>query len=356
MKRAFLALFLLPLAAPAQIPSGYYNGTQGLTGSALQSALHTKIDNHTELSYGDLWDAYKTTDKKPGSGTPGKLWTIYSDKPGQASPYEFTLGTDQCGSANQNNEGFCYNREHTWPQSKFGGSSSAAYTDLWVVYPADYYVNAQRGDHPYGKVASPTKTFLNGGRLGPQTAINAPSSTAYEPIDSFKGDIARTYFYIATRYLGEDASWSDWEMATNAVLKPWAVQMLLQWHQLDPVSDKEKLRNNAAYLEQGNRNPFIDSPRFAECIYTPNCSGLSVEEQVVAAFSIAPNPASGVMQVTFLATGGMLELIDVQGQVWLRREVDEEVELLNVERMPRGLYVVRVQMQSGIVVRQIILR
>ncbi len=359
MKQTFFLFLLLPFAASAQVPNGYYNGTQGLTGSALQSALHTKIDNHTVLSYTPgLWDAYYTTDKKPGSGNPGKLWTIYSDKPDStASPYEFDLGSDQCGSSNPSIEGGCYNREHVWPRTFFGGQVPPMNADLWIVYPTDYWVNNKRGNLPYGKVTSFTFKSRNGSKVGAQTAAGAPSGQCFEPIDSFKGDIARSYFYVATRYLGEDASWQDWDMAVKAVLKPWAVQMLLSWHQLDPVSQKERLRNNAVYLEQGNRNPFIDSPRFAECIYTPNCSGLSVEGPVAAAFSIAPNPATdGVRVLMGAAKGGVLELLDVQGRLWVRREVDEEAEWLETVGLPRGVYVLRLRNDEGVVVERVVLR
>lgn len=359
MKTLFFTLLLaVPMAATAQVPANYYNGTQNLSGTALQSALHNIIDNHTVLSYTPgLWDAYYTTDKKPNSGNPGKVWTIYSDKPGQSSPYEFDLGSDQCGSSNPNVEGNCYNREHVWPRTYFGGQVPPMNTDLWIVYPTDYWVNSKRGNFPYGKVSSPTFTSQNGSKVGTQTAAGAPSGQCFEPIDSFKGDIARSYFYVATRYLGEDASWSDWDMAFKAVLKPWAVQMLMQWHQLDPVSAKERMRNNAVYAEQGNRNPFIDSPRFAECIYTPNCSGLSVEGPVAAAFSISPNPATdGLRVVMGAARDGVLELVDVQGRVWLRREVDEEAEWLGTVGVPRGVYVVRLKSAAGVVVKRVVLR
>jgi len=358
MKAAFIFLaMLLPGAALAQVPAGYYNGTQGLSGSALQSALHNIIDNHTVLSYTPgVWDAYYTTDKKPGSGTPGKVWTIYSDRPGQSSPYEFTLG-DQCGSSSPNVEGNCYNREHVWPRTYFGGQVPPMNTDLWIVYPTDYWVNSKRGNLPYGRVTSATFTSQNGSKVGAQAATGAPSGQAFEPIDSFKGDIARSYFYVATRYLGEDGSWDDWEMANGAVLKPWAVQMLLQWHALDPVSQKERLRNNAVYAEQGNRNPFIDSPGFVQCIWgVGGCAPAGgVEAAPVAGFSIAPNPATGAVQVTIPAKNGMLELLDMQGRIWMRREVDEAVEVLDVAGFPRGVWMIKIRDPRGVAAQRIVL-
>jgi hypothetical protein len=233
-------------------------------------------------------------------------------------------------------------------------------SDLWIVYPTDAYVNSRRQTFPFGKVTAPTWTSQNGSKVGPQTFIGAPSGTAFEPIDSFKGDIARSYFYVATRYLGEDAGWSDWEMANKAVLKPWAVQMLLQWHQLDPVSAKERLRNNAVYALQGNRNPFIDSPGFVQCIWgTGSCnSSTSVEPQLaVDAFSMAPNPATDRMQITTGSmSSGVIEVVDIQGRVWLREAVNEEVESLNVVALPRGIWILRLKSAQGVSVQRVVLQ
>lgn len=346
-KLYFLLALLFPAAGFAQIPPGYYNGILGQNGAALQNALHNKIKDHTALTYTPgLWNAYYTTDKKPGTN---KLWTIYSDKPGQASPYEFTMGSDQCSGSSPNNEDGCYNREHTWPQSKFS-SAAPMQTDLWIVYPTDYYVNSQRADWPYGKVNAPSKTFQNGSKLGPNVYGGAPSGTAFEPIDSFKGDIARTYFYIVTRYLGEDGTWNDWEMANKAVLKPWAVQMLLEWHHLDPVSNKEVLRNDAAYPLQNNRNPFIDYPQFADCIWgEADCTPLSItgSRSLLAGISIYPNPAVNEVYVDWqrLSPDEVLavDVLNLQGQVLYHKDRPAEHRLkISVDAWPKGMYVLKV--------------
>ncbi|HEY9143624.1 MAG TPA: endonuclease, partial [Arenimonas sp.] len=47
---------------------------------------------------------------------------------------------------------------------------------------------------------------------------------------------------------------------------------LLQWHAEDPVDAKEQLRNEAVYSYQGNRNPFIDHPEWAACIFQNQCN------------------------------------------------------------------------------------
>ena len=84
----------------------------------------------------------------------------------------------------------------------------------------------------------------------------------FEPIDAYKGDFARSYFYMTVRYYTEDGSWPGSDMTDGADLLPWAQDMLIEWHQSDPVSDKERERNQVIYGFQGNRNPFIDRPDF----------------------------------------------------------------------------------------------
>lgn len=276
MKKLFTLTYLLcAFQLVAQIPPGYYTPAAGLTGEPLRAALRNVIRPHTQLTYTPgLWNAYYTTDVKPS----GKVWDMYSDVPGGTPAYEYTIGTDQCTSATPTAEGSCYNREHTWPQSKFS-SDTPMQTDLFHVIPTDYIVNYTRGDLPYGMATSSiTTTFTNGSKIGDNGYAGSPSGNCYEPLDSFKGDIARIYFYMTTCYRNDSAKFSSWEMAYNSRLKPWAIQMFLEWHRNDPVSKKEIDRNNKAYAIQRNRNPFVDHPEYAECIWgTGPCIVTSVD-------------------------------------------------------------------------------
>jgi len=248
------AILLLTIRLFADAPSGYYNTTQGLSGNALQIALHNIIDDHNAVSYTPgVWDAFATTDLKPN----GKIWDMYSS-------YEYTLYEDQAGNYSQ--EGDVYNREHSWPQSLFNEASPMK-SDLFHIYPTDGYVNGWRSNYPYGETDAATRTSSNGSKLGPARRGLGYSGTVFEPIDEYKGDFARTYFYMATRYYSEDGSWSNWAMADGVELKTWAIDMLLDWHRNDQVSSKETNRNDAVYAIQNNRNPFIDHPEFVEYIW-----------------------------------------------------------------------------------------
>lgn len=245
-----------------QIPAGYYNGTENLSGTDLRQALHNIIDNHTSVSYTSLWTHYQSTDKKSNN----YVWDMYSDVPGGTPAYNFSFGSDQCGNYSQ--EGDCYNREHSWPQSWFN-SGSPMKTDMFHVVPSDGYTNGQRGSYPYGEVSSATWTSTNGSKKG-SCVYPGYSGTVFEPIDEYKGDFARGFFYMSTRYYTEDGSWQTNSMVDGADILPWAQNLLMEWHIDDPVSTKEINRNNGIYAIQNNRNPYIDHPEFAVEIFGSN--------------------------------------------------------------------------------------
>ena len=282
----FVTLCWLSFAA-GQIPAGYYDAANGKTGEQLQSALHEIIKNHTIVSYTPgVWNAFYTTDVKPN----GTVWDMYSDIP-DGTPnghplYIYNFGTaDQCGTAAQ--EGDCYSREHSWPKSWFGDIVPMN-TDLFHIYPTDQYVNNRRSDNPYGEVGSATWTSENGGMLG-DCVTAGYSGTVFEPIDDYKGDLARTYFYMSTRYYSEDAGWPGSDMVDGAQLKTWAIKMLLRWSIADPVSSKESDRNEAVFQIQHNRNPFIDHPEFVNLVWG-SPSGVSEEDNFI--LPVYPNPVN----------------------------------------------------------------
>lgn len=260
--------FLAPISLFAQPPAGYYDAAQGLTGEPLRAALHNIIDNHDVIGYNSLWANFFTLDRKPN----GKIWDIYSDIPGGTPPYEYAFGSDQCGE--YSGEGDCYNREHSFPQSWFNNASPMV-SDLFHIYPTDGWVNGKRGDLAYGEVGSPTYTSLNGSKRGP-CSFPGCDTIVFEPIDAYKGDLARGYFYMLTRYLGQTQSWSS-PMMLGGQFRPWAESMLVSWHLADPVSQKEIDRNNKIFTTaQHNRNPYIDQPGWVQQIWG---STASVPEQ-----------------------------------------------------------------------------
>lgn len=266
MKRFFLTLgfFISALALNAQIPNGYYNAADGKTGDELKVALHNIIKGHTTVSYSNLWNAFWSTDNKGNS----IVWDMYSDNPNGTPPYTYYLGQGQCGSYDE--EGDCYNREHSWPQSWFN-SQTIPSSDLHHIFPTDGFVNAQRGNNAFGEVQSASWTSQNGSKLGNCKSSLGYSGTVFEPIDAYKGDFARALMYMSVRYYSEDSNWGSSGMTNKSELLPWAIAMLMNWNEQDPVSQKEINRNNAIYTDyQHNRNPFVDHPEYARMIWDEN--------------------------------------------------------------------------------------
>lgn len=262
MTKRFTTILLSLLAfgsSFAAIPGGYYDKAENKKGADLLKGLESCISSHKELSYGSLFSYYPQTDCYPGQN---KIWDMYSTK-------LWPVG-EKCG--NYSKIGDCYNREHSVPKSWFN-DATPMYSDLMHLYPTDGRVNGQRSNYPYGECAKGSYVASSNGisargRLGAST-YPGYSGTVFEPDDEFKGDFARTYFYMAACYNNRVSTWSSDNFGGTSypVFSAWTVEMLLKWHHGDPVSKKETDRNEAVYALQGNRNPFIDHPELADHIW-----------------------------------------------------------------------------------------
>jgi len=269
-QRHILLALLIAVAAstawaksPITCPDGYYSAAEGKNQKALLQALYGIIGSHTTIGYDGLWNAYADTD----TDDDGYYIDMYST-------YDKFTYSNKCG--NYSDIGDCVNREHSFPKGWWGGNKAAQYSDIFHLYPTDGYVNNQRGSYPFGECANGTRlsngSYVAKGRLGPST-FSGYSGTVFEPDDEYKGDFARTYFYMATAYNNVIANWTSGNgsamMAGNnyPCFNTWAINLLLKWHRQDPVSEKEIKRNNYAHAWQGNRNPYIDHPELAEYIW-----------------------------------------------------------------------------------------
>jgi endonuclease I len=344
MKKIFLFVIFSISATYifAQIPANYYSAAQNKKGYALRYALFNIVKPHTTLTYDFLWDAYENTDLKPN----GKIWDMYSDKPGQNPPYEFTYGSDQCGSYSV--EGDCYNREHSIPKSWFNDLSPMV-SDLMHIVPTDGKVNGQRSNYPFGDVASASWTSQNGSKLG-TSAVSGYTGTVFEPIDEYKGDFARIYFYMTVCYMDKNLGATTTSMFTNSNLKPWALNMLIQWSIQDPVSPKEIARNNAVYQIQGNRNPFVDYPELVGKIYGADSVNVflpnAIDEYSSIDYIVFSNPSKEKIQLFY---SGDFErynevsfcLYDIQGKLLLQEKLTDKPNTIALQQIPNGIYIVK---------------
>ena len=244
------------LGAVASIPAGYYNSLEGKSGQALKDAIHDLTLQHTMLSYYSLWGYFANTDCRPENNS--LVWDMYSD-----GTFYFRGGSRAA---------YGMNREHSLPKSWWYGYTEeqgyAAYTDLNHLYPAEEEANLEKNYWPMGEVS---RVLYDNGvtRVGyPQSGQGGGVAKVFEPDDRYKGDFARTYFYMACTY--QHYNWKYTYMLTNnnwKTLNDWSAEMLCRWARADAVSDKEVARNDAVQISQNNRNPFIDIPTLFEYIW-----------------------------------------------------------------------------------------
>ena len=270
MKRSILTLAIIVATAlvvvakdPKPCPGDYYANALNKSDQALLTALYNIITSHTNIGYDGLWDAYADTDTDPN----GYYIDMYSN-------YDKYTYSNKCG--NYLAIGDCINREHSVPKSWWGGTKVAQYSDIFNIVPTDGYVNNQRSNYPYGVCEGGTRLtngqYVAKGRKGAST-YPGYSGTVFEPDDEYKGDFARAYFYMAACYNNIIRNWTQsggnvfFAGNNYPVFTTYAINLLIEWHRLDPVSEKETTRNNYAYAWQDNRNPFIDHPELAEHIW-----------------------------------------------------------------------------------------
>ena len=283
------------------IPVGYYDTVTTQSCAPLKSTLKWRTTTGmAPKTYGELWNQFNNVDIKPRevtynapNNTANVIWDIYSDVPNGTDPYNFTATPSggfrmSCsGYSGANVEGDCYNREHSVPQSWFGASASNASagpeSDFHHIFPTDRIVNAERGNYIYGEVANATYTSQNGSKKGSSAMAGFTDGTiVFEPLNEYKGDVARAFLYFVTRYEENMTGWpggTEGGQAFDPTTYPSVdvpyLKLMLKWHTQDPVSQKEIDRNNAAYAYQSNRNPFVDHPEYVDRIWNSNCPGLA---------------------------------------------------------------------------------
>lgn len=332
-KYCFFVLFLAFTRLYSQIPTGYYDSTIGLHREDLKTALYNIIRiGHTQNTYSSLWLHFQSTDVAPN----GKVWDKYSN-------CNFTFVVNQCG--NYSSECDCYNREHSTPASWFN-DGYPMYADLFHLFPTDGWVNNRRGNFPFGQVGTATYTSGNGGKLG---ASNFPgySGTVFEPIDTYKGDFARSVFYMSTRYQNVNTNWHTnstqaAQVFTNNIfpgLTEWSRNLYLLWHTIDPVSQKEVMRNNAVFAIQGNRNPFIDDPNFAFRIWAIDAN--IDENNSNFTVSVYPNPFNESFTVSSINNITKIEVYDIYGRLINSFYPNNFVFEYNLKDIKNGIYMLK---------------
>lgn len=268
---SIVAMFALSLMAEA-IPANYYDAIDGKQDSVLKTTLSLLVrggvryeygtnqyhstNNPPEWMAGDLkaygtWQALPSTDMHPD----GVIWDMYSNC---VRYFPSKLGESGCS----------LNIEHCLPKSWWGGTVNEAYKDLFNLNPSDQRANSQKSNYAPGHAQKGDK-FDNGSFRMDSKAKSQYNYICWEPAEEYRGDFARTYFFMATAY--EYLEWTAYpdyiSHSSYLMFSETIQQVLLDWHRADPVSDKEICRADRISDIQHNRNPFIDYPELVEYIW-----------------------------------------------------------------------------------------
>ncbi|MFZ5629925.1 MAG: endonuclease I family protein [Spirochaetota bacterium] len=310
---------------------GYWNGINNcLSGNDFKSELQKKIRNYTPIHYTndaatipadfniesfnqpvplrfDIWDTIRGMGYKKiqPMGTTCGANQVYDWYGGNcytlanlSSTYSTITPSNMFAALGGNETSM--NREHAWPSSWFDAGAEVnnpsagsycyngrsdpgylnhrdyrAFSDAHHLLPTQSTINGTRSNHPYGVVLTNDGGFptANGNKFGVpsatgiMTGVPGGVTKVFEPADSMKGDIARIYFYMSTRYYTEDTCWpTTFNATTRASINSWQENVLRAWHTADPVSDGERARNDLIHRIQGNRNPFVDHPEWVDKI------------------------------------------------------------------------------------------
>ena len=292
------------------MPVGYYNAIQGTQDSVLKATLHQIIKGGERYVYGsttyhttnnikngdtiwikgDLkaygtWHGFQSCDQQ----SDGSIWDMYST----TKRYFPIKGGSAAGM----------DIEHSLPKSWWGGTENEAYKDLYLLNPADRVANNNKSNYPPGILSDSNKVNNGTFFMGKDTQWK---DYAFSIIDEYKGDFARAYFYVATAYhdMKWDASYSKY--VTNdsyLTFTPYLIQVLLQWHRIDPVSEKEINRLDAISTIQHNRNPFIEYPELVEHIWG-NKKGriVNLEDLTLTTSENYEIPVDTINPMAYLAT------------------------------------------------------
>ncbi len=291
MNRTVVIAFLLcTVLNSARAESDYYDSVDKSTPQAMRDSLHQIINDHTRFPYTsdatDTWDVLEIADEDQDN--PNNIISIYRN----ATYMKLHGGND------------FYNREHTWPKSygfpDNGASLNYPYTDMHQLFLSDIDYNFNRSNKPYDNCRSiclEYATQSNNGRGGIGGAYPADSNWTegaytdggWEIWTGRRGDVARALMYMDVRYEGgthgiTGSSEPDLILTDNRQLMDQSntgmnevvgymglLSVLLQWHKEDPVDLIEIRHHETVASFQGNRNPFIDHPDWAVCVFENTC-------------------------------------------------------------------------------------
>lgn len=314
-------------------PASYYDSIDGLSGSNLEQALQDIVADPNTVraqTYSDIIDVLEEADQNPANSN--QVWLVYTEQGRAKLDYQTT----------SNNTG-TWNREHTFPRSLAGYQSIDLDDfrdgkDVFWTTNADSLRHGNSDGHALRAADGPENSSRGNQHYG---QYNGPIGTA----GSFKGDVARSVFYLQLRYNG--LSIENGFPSTTGQMGDLAT--LLDWHRNDPPDDFEMNRNNVVYTWQLNRNPVIDMPDLVEYIWGNKIGEvwnnvLSTEEFLTESIMLYPNPVTNRLFISGLKESYAIEIFSSEGRK-LQSNMSDNHAPINLQ-LDSGLYFAKISSQG----------
>jgi Endonuclease I/Secretion system C-terminal sorting domain len=327
-------------------PLGYYNAIEGLSGTLLKQTLQDIIANPATVhaqNYGDIIDMLKQSDQNPANSN--QVWLMYVEQP--RAKLDFQTSNSSIGT---------WNREHIFPQSRGGYTDGTLPIpdgiDLWLPTNADDILAGHADAHHIRAEDGPENSSRNNRDYG-LNDYNGPAGT----LGSWKGDVARSLFYMAVRY--NALSLVNGNPPDTTLHQLGDLASLLLWNKTDPSDDFEMNRNNIIYTWQQNRNPFIDYPDLADYIWgskagQPWFTSLSVKDESVLQIGVYPNPIDKYLVINGLVNEAKITIYAISGvKVFESNYSNNDKLYLNLNS---GMYMLKVNSNNKSIIKKLIVK
>jgi endonuclease I len=320
----------------------YYKSINGLAGNELKEAIKAIVADPSTVraqTYSDVIDILREADQNPENSN--QVWLVYLEK--GRSKIDF-----QTSTAIKNT----WNREHTWPRSR-GGFDSIEADDTFDGKDIYWTTNADSLRHANSDVhALRAEDGVENSSRGNQYygQYNGPMGT----LGGFKGDVARSVFFLAIRYNGLELVKGFPE---GQVGKFGDLDTLLAWHKNDPPDDFEMNRNNVIFDWQKNRNPFIDHPELVDYIFGIKKGETWINKTNTISFQspkiiFSPNPTHNFLNINGINERTKMEIYSFDGKYLngFILEQDGQVPF----NYSKGIYLVKLFIDEKTVVEKIV--
>ena len=328
-------------------PSGYYSSLEGLSGNALKQALQDIIANPAVVhahNYGDITDILKVADQNPSNSN--KVWLMYVEQ--SRAKIDFQETSSNVGK---------WNREHIYPQSRGGFADATSSTPdgigVWLPTNANDIAAGHADAHHLRAEDGAENSLRSNRNYG--IDYNGPAGNT----GSWKGDVARSVFYMAVRYNGLSVINGNPADSPTTSGTIGDLASLISWNNLDPRDDFEMNRNNYIYTWQINRNPFIDYPNLVSYVFGANfgqawsatLSNTSLDAKSVIVY---PNPAKETLYISGIDNEAKIEIYSVLGVKVVEKISATYNEAVDVSNLSKGMYMLKILQDNKIFERKII--